>query len=62
MDQHIRYVQTSDGVSIAYSVAGAGPVVVFVSSLFGDAVGGTREPTSGERSLLWPTTTPAGSR
>ena len=32
----IRYVKTSDGVSIAYLMLGAGPPVVFASNIFGD--------------------------
>ncbi len=35
----IRYVQTSDGVNIAYIRLGDGPPVVFASNIFGDAQG-----------------------
>jgi class 3 adenylate cyclase len=35
MDPQIRYAKTSDGVSIAYAVAGEGPPVVVVPSMFG---------------------------
>lgn len=33
----IEYVQTSDGVRIAYLSIGEGPAIVFASNIFGDA-------------------------
>jgi class 3 adenylate cyclase len=37
MEPHIQYAQTSDGVSIAYCVAGEGTPLVFVSDVWGNA-------------------------
>jgi class 3 adenylate cyclase len=35
-EPHIQYCKASDGVSIAYAVAGEGPPVAFVTGIFGD--------------------------
>ncbi len=36
MEPRIQYAQTSDGVSIAYAVFGAGPSIVYAAGVFGD--------------------------
>src|SRR6266542_6307313 len=36
MEPRIQYATTSDGVSIAYTVLGAGPPIVVVGTAFGD--------------------------
>jgi class 3 adenylate cyclase/pimeloyl-ACP methyl ester carboxylesterase len=36
MEPRIQYAKTSDGVSIAYTVLGSGPAIIFPSSLFGN--------------------------
>jgi len=48
MEPQIRYVKTSDGVSIAYATVGEGPPVLFVSALFGGLHMTSRTPRYGE--------------
>ncbi len=44
MEPQIRYVKTSDGVSIAYAVAGEGPPVVVFEDRGEHALKGIAEP------------------